>query len=86
MDKIAVAIIAIRSDIGATHRMVSTFEKKRGNTTINGVKHTTSRTRDAVTALAGLPAAWKKMEFILIKQLMEINDKKIRKVFSPNSQ
>ena len=86
MDKNAVAIIAIKSDRGATNRMVSTLAKKIGNTKIKGVKHTTSRTRDAMIAKIGLPAAWKKIEFILIKQLIEIKDRKMRRVFSPNSQ
>ena len=84
--KIAVAIIAIKSDRGATNRMVSTFAKKVGNTKMKGVKHTTSRTRDAMIAKIGLPAAWKKMECILIKQLTTIKDRKMRRVFTPNSQ
>ena len=86
MDKKAVTIMAMQSEMGATHKMVSTAGLTRGNSRIKGVKQTISRTKDAMMAPVGLPAAWKKIEFILIKQLMAIKERKIRKVFSPNSQ
>ena len=61
-------------------------EKKSGRIIIIGTKQTTSRIKDVITERAAVPAAWKKIEFIFIKQLIVINDKKIRSVFSPNSQ
>ena len=74
------------AETGATYNMASTLENSLGAMTINGAKHTTSRIIEATTARMGLPAAWKKIEFIFIRQLMQIKDKKVRKVFSPNSQ
>ena len=85
-DKMVVAIIAMKSEIGATNKMASIVGKNTGNIKINGAKHTTSRTSEETTALTGLPAAWKKIEFILIRQLIQVKERKIRKVFSPNSQ
>ena len=81
-----VAMSAIKSDMGATKRIISTLWKMAGSIKINGAKQTTSRIMDAITALTGFPAAWKKIQFILIKQLTDIKDRKMRKVFSPNSQ
>ena len=39
-----------------------------------------------ISAKAGFPAAWKKMEFIFMTQLMVISERKMRSVFAPNSQ
>ena len=72
--------------MGATYKIVSTPENTAGKIKINGVKHTISRANETMIALVGLPDAWKKIECILIKQLTEINERKIRNAFSPNSQ
>jgi hypothetical protein len=56
-DKNIVAIIAIASEMGATYKIVSTSVKIAGKIKIKGVKQTTSRIKDATTALIGLPAA-----------------------------
>ena len=44
IDSHAVTIIAIKSEMGATHKIVSTARKMAGRIKINGVKQTTSRT------------------------------------------
>ena len=86
MDKIAVTIIAIQSDSGADQSIGSTPFDISGRTIMNGTKHKMSRTIEAITALIGLPTAWKKIEFTLIMQLIQMSDINIFMVIIPNSQ
>ena len=86
IDKGAVTAREIRSEMGAAHRIDSTPDHTAGRMRISGIKHTTSRMVEAMVAYSGLPTAWKKMELVLIRQLKVISDRKMRIVFSPNSQ
>ena len=78
-------IIARKSAHGAANK-IPTISKKIGRMIIKGIKQTISLIIEAITARIGLPTAWKKIEVIFIMQVKVTSIKKMRNVFSPNSQ
>ena len=81
----AATSIAIKSAIGAANNIPS-IPMNIGKIRINGIKQTISRIIEEITACAGFPTAWKKMDVIFMIQVKVTRERKIRKVFSANTQ
>ena len=74
----ATITIDARSDIGAAQR-APFIPMKWGKISVNGINIKTSRIKDEIIALTGLPTAWKKIEETLTTIVNVTNIRRILK-------